>query len=69
MVLNTTNGPQNVDPNPHKNIATTRIYEEDMTYIDEPPEIVSVLPAGDWQAVVNGQQIPLHSLNRLRRDG
>jgi hypothetical protein len=58
-MLNTTNGPQNVDPNPHRHIATTRIYEEDMVYTDEDPEILSVMPAGDWRAVVEGEPVPL----------
>jgi len=58
-MLNTTNGPRNVDPNPHRHIATTRIYEEDMRYEDEEPEIISVLPAVGWCAVIGGKSIPL----------
>jgi hypothetical protein len=61
MVLNTTSGPIPVpgrEPTRH-HVNTSRVVEEDMTYLDEEPEILSVLPAGDWQAVVNGQHIPL----------
>ncbi len=58
-MLNTTNGPRNVDPNPHRHIATSRIYEEDMQYLDDPPEILCVMPAGDWRAVVGGEAVAL----------
>jgi hypothetical protein len=58
-MLNTTNGPQNVDPNPHRHIATTRIYDEDMAYEDEEPEILAVLPATGWAAAVGEELVAL----------
>jgi hypothetical protein len=35
------------------------VTEEDMQILDEPPEILSVMPAGDWRAVVGGEVVPL----------
>jgi hypothetical protein len=57
--INTTTGPVVVDPDPPRHIATTRIYDEDMRYEDEEEEIVSVVPAAGWCAVVGEALVPL----------
>lgn len=63
MPVNTTRGPVPIprgerSPVGHT-INTSRVVEEDMTYEDEEPEIISVLPGTGWHAVVNGEGIPL----------
>jgi hypothetical protein len=58
-VVNTSTGPVAVSPDPPRHINTSRVTEEDLTYTDEPPEILSVMPAGDWHAVVEGEPVPL----------
>ncbi len=59
MVLNTTSGPRpKGDPNGHV-INTSRIVEEELVYEDEEPEILAVLPATGWTAVVGGEVAPL----------
>jgi len=57
--MNTSNGPVVVDPTPHKHVNTSRVVEEDLTYTDEPAEIVSVVPAAGWHAVIGGELVPL----------
>ncbi len=60
MVLNTTHGPQEVPRGEARHINTSAILEPPlMSYEDEAPEIISVLNAGDWCAVVDGDAIPL----------
>ncbi|MBA3290247.1 MAG: hypothetical protein H0U17_01995 [Actinobacteria bacterium] len=49
--INTTNGPVAVDPDPPRHINTSRIVEEDLTYTDEPAEVVHVLSAVGYAAV------------------
>jgi hypothetical protein len=52
MVLNTTDGPREVDParGTRHVLNTSRVVDEDLTYEDETPEIISVLSATGWQA-------------------
>jgi len=38
---------------------TSRVTDEDMVYEDEGPEILAVLPATGWAAVVGGEVVPL----------
>jgi hypothetical protein len=60
MVLNTTHGPQEYDPTrPGHTLNTSRLLEEDLTYVDEEPQILAVLPANDWCAVVEGVAVPM----------
>jgi hypothetical protein len=55
MQVNTTRGPVEVDPT-YRYVNTSRITEEDMSFEDEEPEILSVLPGTGWQAVVEGNE-------------
>ena len=57
-MINTTNGPQRIDP-PARHINTSRVVEEDHVYTDEPPEILAVLPANGWTALVGADAVPL----------
>ena len=57
--INTSNGPVVVDPDPPRHINTSSILEEDMQYLDGAPEIISVLPATGWHAVVGGEAVAL----------
>ena len=63
MVLNTTHGPQEAPRGTREStghtINTSRVVAEDLHYLDEEPEILAVLPGGDWCAVVDGDAIPL----------
>ncbi len=60
MPINTTAGPVEGGPGAGHVINTSRIVEEGLTYTDEPEaEIVSVLPAPGWCAVVGEQLVPL----------
>jgi hypothetical protein len=54
MQVNTTRGPVEVDPT-YRYVNTSRITEEDMSFEDEEPEILSVLPGTGWKAVVEGE--------------
>ncbi len=58
-VMNTSSGPVVVDPTPHKHVNTSRVVEEDMVYEDEAEEITTVMPAGDWKALVGGELVAL----------
>ncbi len=59
-ILNTSDGPVEYHHGqPARVINTTAIVEEDLTYEDESPEIVQVLPGGDWCAVVAGEAVAL----------
>jgi hypothetical protein len=51
-VVNTTCGPVEVGSTAYEQINTSRIIEEDMSFEDEETEIISVLPATGWQAVI-----------------
>lgn len=54
MVLNTTNGPVEVPRGTHEHVVnTSRVVEEEMVYEDEEPEIISVLPATGWRALID----------------
>jgi hypothetical protein len=57
--MNTSNGPVVVDPNPPRHINTSRVTDEDMRYEDEEEEIISVVPAARWCAVVGGEVVAL----------
>jgi hypothetical protein len=59
MPINTTAGPIERGPGAGHVINTSRIVEEDLQYTDEPPEIVEVLPAAGWCAVVGGEAVAL----------
>ncbi len=50
MPINTTAGPVSVDPDPPRHINTSRVTEEDLTYLDEEAEIVHVLSARGYAA-------------------
>jgi hypothetical protein len=59
-VMNTTAGPVVFDRSrPGHVVNTSRVVEEDMRALDEPPEILSVMPAGDWRAVVGDELVVL----------
>lgn len=60
-MLNTTNGPREYDPGgrPGHVANTSRVLEEDLEYQDEEPEILAVLPADGWRAVVGDAGVPL----------
>ncbi len=57
-MINTTNGPQRIDP-PARHINTSRVVEEDLQYVDEEPEILAVLPANGWTAIVGDDLVRL----------
>ena len=58
--INTTNGPAEVPRGTRSHINTSDILEPPlMTYEDEAPDILAVLPAGDWCAVVGGVAVPV----------
>ena len=57
-MINTTNGPQRIDPPAH-HVNTSCVVEEDLQYVDEEPEILAVLPANGWAAVVGDDVLPL----------
>jgi hypothetical protein len=57
--MNTSTGPVVVNPDPPRHINTSRVVEEDLTYLDEEPEIIGVLPASGWHAVVAGEPVAL----------
>jgi hypothetical protein len=64
MPINTTRGvvtevPRGTRESTGHTLNTTRILEEDLTYVDESPEIIAVLPGTGWQAVIGGEGIPL----------
>jgi len=60
MVLNTTTGPKQYDPTrPAHTINTTAVVEENLQYLDEEPEIISVLPGTGWQAVIGDEAVAL----------
>ncbi len=58
--INTTDGPKVVPRGEARHINTTDVLEPpQMQYLDEEPDILAVLPGGDWCAVVDGDAIPL----------
>ena len=58
--VNTTTGPVEVPRGTREHVVnTSRAVEEDLDYLDEEPEIVSVLRGTGWQAVVEEQRLPL----------
>ncbi len=57
--INTSGGPKQYDPRPGHTLNTSRLTEEDLTYVDEPAEIVSVVAGGNWCAVIAGEDVPL----------
>jgi hypothetical protein len=60
MVLNTTTGAVEVPRGTRSHINTTAVLEPPlMAYEDESPEIISVLSAAGWQAVIADEAVPL----------
>jgi hypothetical protein len=60
MVLNTTTGAVEVPRGTRSHINTTAVLEPPlMTYEDEAPEIIAVVPATGWQAVIGDEAVPL----------
>jgi hypothetical protein len=60
MVLNTTDGPKVVPRGEVGHINTSDILEPPkMEYLDEAPEILAVVSAGDWCAVVGGVAVSM----------
>jgi hypothetical protein len=63
MTINTTAGPQPREafdrPNPHHVVNTSRVMEEDLHYEDEDPEIIAVLPADPWCALIGDELVSL----------
>ncbi len=58
--INTSDGPKQYDPTrPGHTLNTSAVVEEDLQYLDEEPEIIAVLPGGDWCAVIAGEAVPL----------
>jgi hypothetical protein len=57
--MNTSSGPVSVDPDTPRHINTSRVTDEDMRYEDEEEEIISVVPAARWCAVVGERRLPL----------
>jgi hypothetical protein len=60
--INTSSGPVSVEADfgrPGHVVNTTAVVEENLTYVDESPEILTVLPAGDWCAVIEGVAVPM----------
>jgi hypothetical protein len=45
--------------NPHHIVNTSAVVAGDLTYEDDPPEIVHVIAAGDWCARLEGGVVPL----------
>lgn len=63
-IINTSNGPVEIGPDQEPSGArhtlnTSHAIEENLTYTDEEPEILAVLPAGGWQAVIGTERVPL----------
>jgi hypothetical protein len=57
--VNTTDGPREVpEANPHHTLNTSRVVEEDLTYVDE-AELAFVLPGDGWYAKLEGRVVPL----------
>ncbi len=61
MVLNTTNGASGAAPRGTRSyVNTTAILEEPlMTFEDESPDILTVLPGGAWQAEIGDAAVPV----------
>lgn len=60
MVLNTTSGPVEVPKGSREHVVnTSRVVEEDLVNTDEGPEILAVLPAAGWCAVIAEDAVPL----------
>jgi hypothetical protein len=59
-VMNTSSGPVSVGPDPPRHVNTSDVLEPPrMEYLDEEPEIIAVVPAADWCAVVGEALVPL----------
>jgi hypothetical protein len=53
-ILNTTSGPKQIQKGTREPVInTSRVVEEDMQYLDEEPEIISVIPARGWHALID----------------
>jgi hypothetical protein len=54
--INTTSGPVEIPKGVRERVVnTSRVVEEDLRYEDEESEILAVIPATGWQAVVEGE--------------
>ena len=59
-MINTTTGPVAVPKGTREHVInTSRVTEENMQYLDEEPEIIAVLPATGWVAVLGETVVPL----------
>jgi hypothetical protein len=60
MVLNTTTGAKEYDRSrPGHTLNTSAVVEEDLVYVDEAPEIIAVLPATGWAALIGDEAVPM----------
>ncbi len=60
MTINTTHGPAEVPRGTRSHINTSAILEPPlMTYEDESADILAVVSAGDWCAVIADEAVPL----------
>ncbi len=60
--INTTSGPVLVEADsgrPGHVVNTSRVVEEDLTYVDEEPAILAVVSAGDWCALIADEAVPM----------
>jgi hypothetical protein len=58
--INTSDGPKQYDPTrPGHTLNTSAVVEEDLQYLDEEPEIVSVVAGGNWCAVIADEAVPM----------
>jgi hypothetical protein len=58
--INTRDGPKQYDPTrPGHTLNTSAVVEENLTYVDEAPEILAVVSAGDWCALIADEAVPM----------
>ncbi len=59
--INTSDGPREYDPTrPGHVVNTSDVVEPpQMQYLDEEPDILAVLPGGDWCAEIAGEAVPV----------
>ncbi len=57
--INTTRGPVEVPRGEARHINTTAVVEENLQYLDEEPEILAVVSAGDWCALIADEAVPM----------
>ncbi len=59
-IINTSNGPVEIGPDqqpsgPEHTVNTSHALEENLAYEDEDLEVLAVLPAGGWYALIEGK--------------